>query len=124
MNGSDGMKALSQQETHSASNNVCASRQCGALPASVTEHHWWGESAQRVLLSKHRVLDIPDIPSCDIFFSLDSLMSLPAWVIACTKEHMWIWRGARGAVKGESSSEGHPEAKYPDADMKPTRSLK
>lgn len=57
-------------------------------PASVTEHHSGENPRKASSCNKHRVLDIPDIPSCDIFFfffSWNSLMSLPAGVIACTK---------------------------------------
>lgn len=77
-------KHSSQQETHSASN--ASVRLARAVLSRI--RHWasqLGEPAQSVLLYKHRVLDIPDIPSCDIFFSWDSLMSLPAGVIACAK---------------------------------------
>lgn len=37
-------------------------------PAFVTQHHSWESPRKAFFCTKHRVLDIPDISSCDIFF--------------------------------------------------------
>ncbi|CAB1457074.1 unnamed protein product [Pleuronectes platessa] len=86
MNESDGTTALRQQATHSASSaSVWLACVCAALSRVPSVNITLREASS--FPRKPPVLVIPDSPVLrHVFFSLDPLMSLPAWVAACTTE--------------------------------------
>lgn len=88
-------------------------------PASFNEHHFCRAGVRHPLVQTP-VLDILDKLVLRHIFSLDPLMSLPAWEIACKNEHKDVEGCSRREFSrsgGRQVHKGHPEARFLDGDM-------